>query len=322
MLFLVDRGAVDVGVVTIFGVEAQPRGIGRGVARNPARNAYGERGGDSPERIGKIGYGLSLSVATMLISSPEYPQSTTKSAALTKPSEDIDPSRRELLVRALASGLFAAGGAFSFRSGSAQPLGKVPKPLPAGRSFYEVSGPVTVNGKVATLATQVSVNDTVQTGKAARAIFVVGLDAFILRDSSRLELKGSGVFTNQLRLVTGALLSVFGKGARSVHGPTSTIGIRGTGLYLEAQPDLTYVCTCYGATDIAASDDPSISESIVSTHHDAPRYVLAKPDKGRRIIPAPFKNHTDLELTLIESLVGRNPPFSLFDESYGSPRRY
>ena len=67
---------------------------------------------------------------------------------------------------------------------------------------------------------------------------------------------------------------------------------------------------------------PKISESIVSVHRDAPRYVLAKPDKGRRIVPTPFKNHADLELTLIGSLVGHNPPFSLFDESYGSPRRY
>ena len=144
-------------------------------------------------------------------------------------------------------------------------------------------------------------------------IFVVGLDASILRDNSRLELNGSGVFANQLRLFTGALLSVFGKGPRLVHGPISTIWIRGTGLYLEALPDVTYVCTCYGETDIAASDDSKISESIVSTHHNAPRYVLARPDKGRRIVPPPFKNHTDLELTLIENLVGRNPPFSLFD---------
>jgi hypothetical protein len=241
---------------------------------------------------------------------------------MTKQSEDIDPARRELLVRALAGGLFAAGGGFGINATFAQPLGKVPKPLPAGQSFYDVSGPVRVNGKTATLATQIGVNDTVETGRAAQAIFVVGVDAFVLRDSSRLELKGSGVLANQLRLITGALLSVFGKGPRSVTGPTSTIGIRGTGLYLEAQPDLTYVCTCYGQTDIAASDDPTISETIVSTHHDAPRYILARPDKGRRIVPAPFKNHTDLELMLIEALVGRTPPFSLFDESYGSPRRY
>jgi hypothetical protein len=43
---------------------------------------------------------------------------------------------------------------------------------------------------------------------------------------------------------------------------------------------------------------------------------------ARRIQPAGFINHTDLELTLIESLVGRNPPFSLFDEGYGGARRY
>lgn len=57
--------------------------------------------------------------------------------------------------------------------------------------------------------------------------------AQIQRDNSRLKLQGSGVFANQLRLLTGALLSVFGKGPRSVSGPTSTIGVRGTGLYLE-----------------------------------------------------------------------------------------
>jgi hypothetical protein len=39
-------------------------------------------------------------------------------------------------------------------------------------------------------------------------------------------------------------------------------------------------------------------------------------------VPAPFKNHDDLELMLIETLVGRTPPFSLFDESYDNPRRY
>ncbi len=40
------------------------------------------------------------------------------------------------------------------------------------------------------------------------------------------------------------------------------------------------------------------------------------------IRPARFKNHDGLELMLIESLVGRVLPFSLFDESYSSPRRY
>jgi hypothetical protein len=130
------------------------------------------------------------------------------------------------------------------------------------------------------------------------------------------------VVVSAARLATGALLSVFGKGTpKRVTTPTSTIGIRGTGLYVEARPDQSYVCTCYGEVEIATADDPSVTERIVSRHHDAPRYVL-KAGAARRIQPAPFINHTDLELALIESLVGRTPPFGLFDEDYGGARRY
>ena len=34
---------------------------------------------------------------------------------------------------------------------------------------------------------------------------------------------------------------------------------------------------------------------------------------------APFKNHTDLELALIEGLVGREPPFAFTLELFDSP---
>ena len=233
-------------------------------------------------------------------------------------TERYEARRREFLVRALAGGLLAAGVP---GSAGAQVLGRVPKALPPG-SIYDVSGAVSVNGKSLARDTLIGPNDTIETGKNARIVFVVGTDAFLLHGGGKLELKGSGTLAATMRLATGALLSVFGKGQRTVYGPTSTIGIRGTGLYLEAEADRTYVCTCYGDTEIAAIDDPKISERVVSMHHDAPRYVLAKPDKGRRIIPAGFKNHTDLELMLIESLVGRTPPFSLFDEGYAGPRRY
>jgi len=238
-------------------------------------------------------------------------------------TEKLVAKRRAFLVRALAAGLFAAGGLWSGnRFASAQVLGRVPRPLAKGQSIYDVTGPVMINGKLITRDARIGPNDTVETGKGARAIFVVGSDAFLLRADSRLEMKGSDTFVNVLRLITGALLSVYGGGPRTVTGPNAVLGIRGTGLYVEAEPDLTYVCTCYGETDIAAADDPTVTETIVSVHHDAPRYVLAKPEKGRRIVPAPFKNHDDLELMLIESLVGRTPPFALFDESYGTPRRY
>jgi hypothetical protein len=120
-----------------------------------------------------------------------------------------------------------------------------------------------------------------------------------------------------MRLATGALLSVFGAGAKRVVTSTASSGIRGTGLYVESEPDRSYVCTCYGEVQIATLADANVNERIVSKHHDAPRYVTKD-----RIEPAPFINHTDLELSLIEALVGRTPPFSLFDEDYGGARRY
>jgi hypothetical protein len=237
-------------------------------------------------------------------------------------AEHPDDPRREFLVKALASGLIAAGALLSAPGeAAAQLFGRRPRKMPAGQSIYDITGPVMVNGKLIKRDASISATDRIETGKGAQAIFVVGADAFILRENSRLELGGSGVLVDTLRLVTGALLSVFGRQSKQVYGVTATIGVRGTGLYVESEPDQTYVCTCYGEVNIAASDDPSVAERIVSTHHDAPRYVL-KPGASRRILPAPFKNHTDLELMLIESLVGRTPPFSLFDESYGSPRRY
>ena len=238
---------------------------------------------------------------------------------MSKRYQDAEDPRRAFLLKALAVGLLGAGG---ISRAKAQLFGRRPDKMPEGQSVYEASGAVTVNGQPATATTRIAAGDKIETGKGAQLIFVVGMDAFIMRENTRLELAGSNFVVNTMRLASGALLSVFGKGmAKRMIVPTSTIGIRGTGLYLESQPDRAYVCTCYGETDVAAADDPSVTERIVSRHHDAPRYVL-KPGAARRIQPAPFINHTDLELTLIESLVGRTPPFSLFDEGYGGARRY
>jgi hypothetical protein len=237
---------------------------------------------------------------------------------MSRRSNDTEDPRRAFLLKALAAGLLAVSGIPAAR---AQFFGRRPQQLPAGQSVYETTGTVTVNGQAATGATRIGATDRIETGKGAQLIFVVGFDAFLLRESSRLELSGVGGIVNTLRLATGALLSVFGAGAKRVVTSTSASGIRGTGLYVESEPDRSYVCTCYGDVLIATVDDASVSERIVSKHHDAPRYVL-KAGAAKRIQPAPFINHTDVELALIEALVGRTPPFSLFDEDYGGARRY
>jgi hypothetical protein len=232
--------------------------------------------------------------------------------------DDAEDPRRAFLLTALAAGLLAASGIPAAR---AQLFGRRPQKLPAGQSVYEATGEVMVNGQAATRATRIGASDRIETGKGAQLIFVVGFDAFLMREQSRLELSGAGALVSALRLASGALLSVFGTGAKRVSTPTSTIGIRGTGLYVESEPEKSYVCTCYGEVRIAAADDAGVAERIVSKHHDAPRYVL-KAGAAKRIQPAPFINHTDVELALIEALVGRTPPFSLFDEDYGGARRY
>jgi hypothetical protein len=238
---------------------------------------------------------------------------------MAKPLHDAEDPRRAFLLKALAAGLLGAGG---ISGAAAQIFGKRPQRLPPGQSIYDAIGPVTVNGQAASATTRIAPGDRIETGAGAQLIFVIGPDAFILRENSRVEVGGTSAVVSLARLATGALLSVFGRGTpKRVITPTSTIGIRGTGLYVEARPELSYVCNCYGEIEIAAVDDPGVTERIVSRHHDAPRYVL-KPGADRRIRPAPFINHTDLELTLIESLVGRTPPFALFDEGYGGARRY
>jgi hypothetical protein len=221
--------------------------------------------------------------------------------------------RRAFLLSALAMGLLGWPAAPAW----AQVFGRRPRPLPPGESFYELTGEVTVNGRPATAQTRVGPGDTVETGPASRTIFVLGSDAFLLRERGRFEIPGA--VAGFMRLAHGALLSVFGRGdEKRLRVPTATIGIRGTGLYLEADPERGYVCNCYGDMVIAAADDPSASERVVSRHHETPRYVLAS---GERIRPAPFINHSDLELMLIETLVGRVTPFPLFDEDYGGARR-
>ena len=147
---------------------------------------------------------------------------------------------------------------------------------------------------------------------------------FILRNNSKLQLTGNSAIITGLRVLTGKLLSVFGRrkagetlGLKTV---VATIGIRGTGVYVESEPDQTYVCTCYGQADLASLTDKQSHETVVTRHHDSPRYILADAPVGEKIRQAPVINHTDEELELIESLVGRTVPFA-FTGDYDTLRR-
>lgn len=262
------------------------------------------------------------------------------------PFDKVEDPRRRWLVQALSAGFFSAGlpAASALAAGI---LGTRPSRLPEGQSVYFISGRATVNGQEANIKTRVSPGDTVQTGPNSEMIFAVNGSAMILRGDSNLVIEAekapapaamgvprairvadssgaaaaASVVISGLRLLTGKLLSVSRNRPMRVTTSTATIGIRGTGWYAESDPDQTYFCTCYGVTEIASTADPESRETIAAQHHDRPVYIAGKAAAGRSIRNAPFINHTDQELTLIETLVGRTPPFVFMNDTYNAPRR-
>jgi len=245
---------------------------------------------------------------------------------------DVDDPRRALLLGMLGSGLFLAGNLLRpFGELRAELLGRAPR-LEEGKSIFAMRGAVRVNGQAADMDTFISARDRVETGDNSHVIFVIGKDAFILRSNGALQLepdpepalseKARETSVGLMRMVTGKLLSVFGKRQHRITTAVATIGIRGTGIYIESEPAESYVCTCYGTADLSATAEPSSRETIVSTHHSAPRYISAAGPAGKRIQPAPFKNHDDEELLLIETLVGRTTPFVVPGGLRNRSRRY
>ncbi len=240
---------------------------------------------------------------------------------------DSDDPRRRLLLRALATGLLA-GATTAQHAARAGLFGDRPKQLPPGRSIYRLEGRVLVNGAPATLETRIGAADVVETSGDGSIVFVVGQDAMLMRNNSKLVLTpemGKQTFTQgvvgNMRLLAGRLLTVFAKRRHTIETPTVVIGVRGTGVYLETDPQETYLCTCYGIVDLTATADKTSRETLETSHHEQPRYIAASGAVGKRIRGAPMKNHTDQELMLIEEIVGRTPPFVFPGDEYSAPRR-
>ena len=242
-----------------------------------------------------------------------------------KSFDEADDPRRRVLIQALAAGVFATGLPEANAQGFSI-FGNKPAKLPPTQSIYRISGQATVNDKPATLQTPVAPGDTVQTTQGSEIIFVVNSNSMILRGGSKVIIEAekktaASLIISGLRLLTGALLSVSRNTPMRVRSPNATVGIRGTGFYMEVEPEQTYFCTCYGITEIASNADPENKETIMAKQHDRPVYILSNEAKGRNIRTAPFINHTDQELALIETLVGREPAFVFSKEAYTAPRR-
>lgn len=178
-------------------------------------------------------------------------------------------------------------------------------PVPPG--VHRIQGDVRVNGRPAHVGLAVLPGDTVTTGARSEAVYVMGANAYLMRENTKV-----GFFADTavsvLRVLSGKVLSVFGPGERRVETPTATAGIRGTACYVEAEPERVYFCLCYGMADLLPLGDPAQAQTITTRYHDRPFYIR-RSGQGPLLEPAPVINHSDAELTMLEALVGRRPPF-------------
>ena len=185
--------------------------------------------------------------------------------------------------------------------------------VPVVNGIHSLAGNATVNGRPAKIGTPLKPGDTVATNKGSSAVLVIGKDGFLLRDSTSVTFEASkskpGVLGSVL-LTTGKILAVFS--ARTdetldIKVPNATIGIRGTGCYLEIVDARTYFCLCYGTATV---DGAGMAQTKIlkTTHHESPVWLN---DRGgvMKVEKADFVNHNDDELIMLEKLNGRVPPF-------------
>ncbi|MEQ1516668.1 MAG: hypothetical protein ABL931_09290 [Usitatibacteraceae bacterium] len=184
---------------------------------------------------------------------------------------------------------------------------------PVIKGINSLTGSATVNGVAAKSGTPVKPGDTVATSDGSTAVIVIGKDGFLLRGNSSVKFEESKSDPSILRsvlIVTGKILAVFSKRMNEevvLRVPNATVGIRGTGCYIETAPARTYFCLCYGAAAITGAG-VSQPQLINTTHHENPVWL---DDRGgvMKVEKAGFVNHNDDELIMLERLNGREPPF-------------
>ena len=186
-------------------------------------------------------------------------------------------------------------------------------------NIHDLRGTVLVNGTRIDRTAAIRPGDTVVTQSDGFVVAALGQDAFMMRSRSEMVIEPmntptGAVVIGALRLITGAVGAVFGKSTlqRRVVTATATVGIRGTGVYAETRlrdnEPSTYMCTCYGVTELSANADTRDRLQLESTRH-LPRWIGSTPRDGTRISEAPMDTHTDAEMDMLERCVGRRAPW-------------
>ena len=181
-------------------------------------------------------------------------------------------------------------------------------------NIVELVGDATLNGQKLRPQQSVQSGDEIITGPGSTLIFAIGNSAFHMRQNTSMVAERGPSITavSLLRLLTGAVVSVWGKGKnRQIVTPTLTAGIRGTGVYTEIFANQsgarTYFCNCYGVVDLVSGTDRQVSES---TYHKAV-WAEAGADGQATLRSAKAINHTDEELEYLARLIGQRTAWQI-----------
>jgi len=180
-----------------------------------------------------------------------------------------------------------------------------------------LTGDALVNGQRLTPQQTIQTGDAVETGPGSNLVFVIGNTAFQVRQNSMMTVERGNTLNavSLLRLLTGAVASVWGKGtSRQIITPTLTAGIRGTGVYTEvfpAQNNRSYFCNCYGVVDMGAGPANAQDTAVSRAEYHQAFWGEVEPRDGRYLTPARAINHTDEELEFLARLVDQRTAWQI-----------
>lgn len=137
-----------------------------------------------------------------------------------------------------------------------------------------------------------------------------GDSGYLIRPNSKVQFLKNKIH----KIFKGSLHGIFGKQTEElvINTPRGTIGIRGTATYIEHQSefDRTYVCNCYGKTNIY--DDNSKLLKVIQSKYHSPIII----NKNYELDQSPYNyplNHFDDNIENIEKYLNRTPNWELPD---------
>jgi hypothetical protein len=172
-----------------------------------------------------------------------------------------------------------------------------------------IKGKVQVNKKDVSAGANLMPGDTVSTAENSSAVLLFGGDSYLLKQSTTFVLPNENLQDNSSSLVGGAVLASFlpGKPKRMQINQKSNLVVRGTGVYIGIEPEVTEFCLCYGEVDLYSEKSNVRINTDSKFHKD---FVILNDGEIR---PAFWYErrltHTSRQNIELEKIAGRSSPF-------------